>query len=150
MTLVFDVSHYKHEDRKKLYIGKVDGKNISYTRTYKKANQFSTRTRTFGTYALFSDNEKPTIVPINVASKKWMSDQTHLKIKVNDAESGIKSYRGTINGKYVLMEYDYKTGMLVYDFNDKINTDSENNFKLVVLDKLGNRATFETTFYRKP
>ena len=48
------------------------------------------------------------------------------------------------------MEYDYKTGMLIYDFNDKIVTDSENNFKLVVLDNVGNRATFETTFYRKP
>ncbi len=150
MTLVFDVSHYKAEDRKKLYIGRVNGNKNSYTRTYKKGNQFSTRTRTFGTYSLFSDTSKPTIVPINVASKKWISDQTHLKIKINDAQSGIQSYRGTINGKYILMEYDYKTGMLVYDFNDKINTDSENNFKLVVLDKLGNRATFETTFYRKP
>ncbi|GAA4277961.1 M23 family metallopeptidase [Aquimarina mytili] len=151
MTLVFDVSHYKEEDRKKLYIGRIsDNKKVYFSRTYKKGNQFSTRTRTFGTYSLFSDLQKPTIVPVNFANKKWISKETHLKIKINDTESGIKSYRATINGKFILMEYDYKTGMLVYDFNDKINTDSENNFKLVVLDKTGNRATFETTFYRKP
>ncbi len=151
MTLVFDVSHYNEEDKKKLYIGRINGnKKVYFSRTYKKGNRFSTRTRTFGTYSLFSDHQKPTIVPINISSKKWISKETHLKIKINDSESGIKSYRATINGKFILMEYDYKTGMLVYDFNDKINPISENNFKLVVLDNIGNRATFETTFYRKP
>ncbi|WP_109301285.1 M23 family metallopeptidase [Aquimarina sp. AU474] len=151
MTMVFDVSRYKEEDKKKLYIGRVNGKNKpSYSRTSKKGNRFSTRTRTFGKYSLFSDTQKPTIVPINVSDKKWISSATHLKIKINDSESGIKSYRGTINGDFILMEYDYKTGMLVYDFNDKIIIDSENNFKLVVLDNVGNRATFETTFFRKP
>ncbi len=151
MTLVFDVSHYKEEDRKKLFIARVNpsGKPY-YSTTSKKGDRLSTRTRTFGTYSLFSDTRKPTIVPINVSEKKWISDATHLKIKINDAESGVKSYRGTINGKFILLEYDYKTGMLVYDFNDKINTSSENNFKLVVLDNVNNRATFETTFFRKP
>ncbi|WP_109097119.1 M23 family metallopeptidase [Aquimarina sp. AU58] len=151
MTLVFDVSRYSEEDKKKLYIGRLNGsKTPSYSRTSKKGNRFSTRTRTFGTYSLFTDNQKPTIIPINVSSKKWISKATHLKVKINDSESGIKSYRGTINGKFILLEYDYKTGMLIYDFNDKNHVDSENNFKLVVLDKVGNRATFETTFFRKP
>ncbi len=151
MTMAFDVSHYKEQDKKKLYIGRVNSKNKpSYSRTSKKGNRFSTRTRTFGKYALFSDTQKPTIVPINVSNKKWISNARYLKIKINDSESGIKSYRGTLNGEFILMEYDYKTGMLVYDFNDKIIPESENNFKLVVLDNVGNRATFETTFYRKP
>ncbi len=151
MTLVFDVSHYKEEDKKKLYIGRMyNNDKISYSRTSKKGSRFSTRTRTFGKYSLFTDTQKPTIVPINVSSKKWISKATHLKVKINDSESGIKSYRGTLNGKFILMEYDYKTGMLIYDFNDDIISDSENNFKLVVLDNLDNRATFETTFYRKP
>ncbi len=151
ITLVFDVSRYKDEDKKKLYIGRINGNDkVYYSRTSKKEHRFSTRTRTFGKYSLFTDSTKPTIVPINVSSKKWISSAAHLKIKINDSESGIKSYRGTINGKFILMEYDYKTGMLVYDFNDKVNPDSENNFKLVVLDNVGNRATFETTFFRKP
>ncbi len=151
MTLAFDVSHYKEEDKKQLYIGRINGKKkVYYSRTSKKGNRFSTRTRTLGKYSLFSDHQKPSIVPINVSNKQWISKATHLKVKINDSESGIKSYRGTINDKFILMEYDYKTGMLVYDFNDKINSESENNFKLIVLDNVGNRATFETTFYRKP
>ncbi len=151
MTLVFDVSHYKDADKKKLYIGRINGSDKPrHLRTSKKGNRFSARTRTFGSYSLFSDTKKPTIVPINISNQKWLSNETHLKIKINDAETGVKSFRGTINGKFVLLEYDYKTGMLVYDFNDKINTDSENNFKLVVLDNVGNKAILETTFFRKP
>ncbi|MBP2832793.1 M23 family metallopeptidase [Aquimarina sp. U1-2] len=151
MTIVFDVSRYKDEDKKNLYIGRIGHKDkVYYTKTTKKENRFSTRTRTFGKYSLFTDTQKPTIVPINVSNKKWISQASHLKIKINDAQTGIKSYRGTINGKFILMEYDYKTGMLVYDFSDNVTIAAENNFKLVVFDNVGNRATFETTFYRKP
>ncbi len=151
MTLVFDVSRYNEDDKKRLYIGRINGsKHPSYLKTYKKGNRFSARTRVFASYSLFTDHQKPVILPINIPEKKWISKETHLKIKIDDAESGIKYYKGTINGKFILLEYDYKTGMLVYDFNDKINTDSENNFKLVVLDNVGNKTTFETTFFRKP
>ncbi|MDY8138981.1 M23 family metallopeptidase [Aquimarina sp. 2201CG5-10] len=151
MTVVFDVSNYSESDRKKLFIGRINYKKEPYYfRTYRKGNRFSARTRTFGTYSLFEDRENPTIVPVNVSDKKWMSKATHLKIKIHDAKSGVDSYRATINGKFVLMEYDYKTGMLVYDFNDKIITDTENKFKLIVLDNVGNSTTFETIFFRKP
>ena len=151
LTLSFDVSNYSEEDKRKLYIGRINYKKEPYySRTYKKGNRFSTRTRTFGTYSLFSDTNKPAVIPVNFSDKKWISKATHLKVKINDSESGIDSYRATINGKFILMEYDYKTGMLVYDFEDKIITDSENKFKLIVLDKVGNNTTFETTFFRKP
>ena len=47
------------------------------------------------------------------------------------------------------MEYDYKTNMLVHDFNDNIVTDIDNNLKLIVTDNVGNSSTFEATFFRK-
>ncbi|WP_299443546.1 M23 family metallopeptidase [uncultured Aquimarina sp.] len=151
MTIVFDVSNYSEADKKKLYIGRLGYNDKHYhVKTNKKNNRFSTRTRTLGSYSLFTDLDKPTIVPINVSDKKWMSKAQFLKIKIDDADSGIKSYRATINGKFILMEYDYKTGMLVYNFDDKIITDTENKFKLIVLDKVGNNTTFETIFFRKP
>lgn len=151
MTIVFDVANYSQADKKKLYIGRLGYNNKHYhVRTNKKNNRFSTRTRTLGSYSLFTDLEKPTIVPINVANKKWMSKANFLKIKIDDTDSGIKSYRATINGKFILMEYDYKTGMLIYNFEDKIISETENKFKLIVLDKVGNNTTFETTFFRKP
>ncbi|KAA1245492.1 M23 family metallopeptidase [Aquimarina sp. RZ0] len=151
ISIVFDVSNYAAADKKKLYIGQLGYKNNHYySKTYRKKNKLSTRTRTLGSYSIFSDIEKPIVVPINVTNKKWMSKANFLKIKINDKDTGIASYRATINGKFILMEYDYKTGMLIYDFNDKVITDTENKFKLIVLDKVGNNTTFETTFFRKP
>ena len=63
--------------------------------------------------------------------------------------SGIKNYRATINGKFILMEYDYKKDELVYNFDDQINTETENNLKVIVTDNVGNSSTFESVFYRK-
>lgn len=151
MTISYDMSKYKPDDQKKMYLGRLgrNGKHY-YTDTYRKGNRISTRTRTMGRYSIFFDHQKPTVIPVNVAAKKWMNQEKYLKMKIHDDETEIKSYRATINGQFILMEYDYKTGMLIYDFQDKIINETENNFRLIVLDKVGNNTTFEIVFYRKP
>ncbi|RZS90447.1 M23 family metallopeptidase [Aquimarina brevivitae] len=151
MTLVADISSYKPEDQQQLYLGRLNYNNEPYfSSAEKKGNKLSTRTRNFGSYAIFSDKNKPTIVPINVAEGRWISNEAFLKIKINDEETGVDNYRATINGKFILMEYDYKTGMLIYDFSDAIIAESEHNLKLKVMDKVGNSTELNLTFYRKP
>lgn len=79
-----------------------------------------------------------------------MSKYRYLKVKINDkGGSGISNYRATVNGKWILMEYDYKTKILTHDFNDGVITDTKNNLKVIVTDNVGNNSTFETLFYRK-
>ncbi len=102
-----------------------------------------------GTYALATDRVKPTISALNFKDGQWLSNFRFLKVKINDALSGISNYRATVNGKWILMEYDYKTKTLTYDFNDGIVTDTKNDFKLIVTDNVGNSATFEAAFFRK-
>ncbi|WP_299684899.1 M23 family metallopeptidase [uncultured Dokdonia sp.] len=150
-VISYDLSAYNGEDREKLYLGRLNrkGNDIYYTRTRIKDNALTTATKTFGTYTIGMDKTPPVITAKNVAKGRWMSKYRYLKFKIEDAESGIKSYRATVNGKFILMEYDYKTNTLVHDFNDNIVTDTENNLKLIVTDNVGNSATFETTFFRK-
>ena len=150
MTLLIDISNYSEADRRQLYIGQLNYKNEPYfSSADRKGDKLSTRTRSFGSYSIFSDKEKPTVVPVNVSEGQWISNEKFLKIKINDEETGVDSYRATINGKFILMEYDYKTGMLIYDFDDKIITESQNNLELKVLDKVGNETVLNLTFYRK-
>lgn len=150
ITITVDVSNYKESDLDKLYLGRINYKGEPYyNTTYRKGTKLSTKTRTLGSYVLVIDTTAPTIKPVNFSDKKWLNKNNTLKVKIEDDLSGISSYRATINGNFILMEYNYKKDVLTYDFDDNIILDSENNLKVIVVDNVGNNATFEATFFRK-
>lgn len=151
IKISYDVSNYSDKDKNKLYIAELLGyKNFpSYSSTKREGNTLYTFTKTLGNYVLTMDNEKPTIKPINFKNKQWLSNFRYLKLKIDDELSGISNYRATVNGKWILMEYDYKTKTLTHDFNDHAITDIKNNLKVIVTDNVGNSSTFEALFYRK-
>ncbi|RFN58050.1 M23 family metallopeptidase [Marixanthomonas ophiurae] len=150
ITITADVSNYDDVDKDKLYIGRLNyyGRPY-YNTTYRKGDKLSAKTRTFGTYVIATDTKAPTIKPINFDDGKWISSNKTIQLSINDDLSGISSYRGTINGKFILMEYDYKKDVITYNFDDGIISESENNLKVIVTDNVGNSATFEATFFRK-
>lgn len=150
-NISYDVSNYNDADKERLFIARLVGyKNYPvYSYTKRNGDFLTTSTKTLGTYALATDTVKPTISPLNFKDGQWLSNFRYLKVKIDDDRSGISNYRATVNDKWILMEYDYKTKTLTYDFNDDIVTDSKNNFKLIVTDNVGNSSTFESMFYRK-
>jgi hypothetical protein len=147
----YNLNNYKTEHLDKIFIARLYGyyKKPSYVRTKRKGNILSAGSKTFGTYTLAMDTVSPTIKPVNFQDKKWLSKYRYLKVKIEDELSGISKYRATINGKWILMEYDYKTDMLTHDFNDNIVKDTKNELKIIVTDNVGNSSTFEATFFRK-
>ena len=151
ITINFDISKYKKEDKTRLFIGSVSryGNKLYYSPTKKRGNTLSTRTKYLGSYSLGIDSENPEIRAINFKNKSWISNNKYLKVKINDKVSGIKNYRATLNERWILMEYDTKTQLLTYDFEDQTITETENNFKIIVTDNVGNSSTFESIFYRK-
>ena len=151
ITLKYDLSKYKGSDREQLYIGSVSkyGK-LYYTSTKKRGDVMIAHTKRLGTYTIGRDDENPKIKASNFRDEQWMSRFHFLKIKISDKISGIRNYRATVNGKWILMEYDYKNNLLTHDFGDGVITDVKNNLKVIVTDNVGNSSTFETVFYRKP
>lgn len=152
LVINFDISDFKDVDKSKLYIGRLSeyGNKIYYVSASKKENTLTAFTKTLGKYTISSDLDNPSIKPINFEKSKWLSKYRYLKLRIKDKTSGIKSYRATINGKWVLMEYDYKKNTLIYDFNDEvIKNETKYNLKVIVTDNVGNSSTFETIFYRK-
>ncbi|HPF96709.1 MAG: M23 family metallopeptidase [Mangrovimonas sp.] len=150
MSIAYDVSQYDEQDKKQLYVAELVGyyKKPYYTSTKHEGNKIIGLTKYLGTYALVKDSVPPSITPNNFDDGKWLSKYRYLQLKVDDKESGISSYRATVNGKWILMEYDYKKKMLTYDFNDG-RTSTENKLKVIVTDNVGNSTTFEATFFRK-
>jgi len=151
ITIQYDISNYKDSEKDKLYIAELLGykKYPSYLYTKRKENLLTASTNALGTYALVLDANSPTIFPVNFQDGKWLSKYRYLTLKIGDDLSGIGNYRATINGKYILMEYEYKDRTLTYDFNDNVVTDTKNELKVIVTDNVGNSTTFEATFFRK-
>ncbi|MDB9837077.1 M23 family metallopeptidase [Flavobacteriaceae bacterium] len=102
-----------------------------------------------GTYVLTKDTLAPSITPLNFKPEQWLSNYTFLKLKIEDDFSGIKSYKGTINGQWILLEHEPKNNTLTFAFDDIDFDQSQLDFKVEVKDQQGNSSTYETTVFRK-
>lgn len=103
--------------------------------------------RVLGYYALVVDTNAPKIIPLNGNDKKTPADPNCIKFKVTDDLSGVDKYRGTIDGKWVLFEYDLKNNLLSYTFDKKrLNFGKEHQLILEVSDFKGNTSTYKSSF----
>ncbi len=149
-TLTFDISHLSDFQKNKVYIANVtNSKYPYYVFGKKKEHKIYTTTKALGTYTLKFDEKAPEISSVNFKNKQWISQLKTLKIKIKDEESGIKDYFATIDGKWILMEYNHKKGILTYNFSDNKLVGSKHIFKIEVSDKVGNTKEFTATFFRK-
>lgn len=149
-TITFDTSKYSKEERKQLFIARLDKKLLpSYASTYKRGISFTTRTRNLGTYTLAKDTIAPKVRAKNFKEKQWLNNYSYLSVLISDNLSGIDTYSATLNGEWILMEYESKKNTLTYDFDDKLLTEKQYELKVVVTDNVGNSTTFTSTFYRK-
>ncbi len=103
--------------------------------------------REFGNYSVMADTVPPAIRPLNIYAGKNISKQSTIRVKISDNLSGIKYYRGTLDGKWILMDFDAKTGILEYQFDDRRHT-GKNDFRLVVKDGSGNQSEYRATITR--
>jgi hypothetical protein len=112
-----------------------------------KDGWISARTRSFGNYTVMLDTTKPVIVAKNIDNGKSLKGVKWIDFKITDNLSGIKKYRGTIDGKYVRFEYDPIERRLRYVFDEHVGAGSH-QLELSVYDERGNRAKYSATFTR--
>jgi len=149
ITLTFnDVVGLTEERLSKTYIATLDGYKLDYNNTYRKGNSFSVKTKTLGKYKLAQDTTPPRIYNVNFVEGKKLTDQKTISVYITDLHSGIYTYNGYLNGKWILMEYDYKTKKLTHNLDDKIYVEGRNDLKIVVTDNLQNSTTFESYFFK--
>lgn len=149
-TISYDASGYSAADREHLYIGSVGyNDKIYYTGASLEGTTLKARSRTLNDFTVGVDHTGPKVEPVELKEGKWMSNYDVLQFKITDEDSGINDFRATINGEFILMEYEYKTDMLTYKFSDDVIKETENDLKLIVTDNVGNSTTFTATFFRK-
>jgi len=134
----------------KMIIAMVSNKGWeSYAGGIIKGDYIYTKTRSFGKYKISYDTIAPTIKPINLKEGKWMSKEKYLQVKIKDNLSGIKTYRGDIDGKWIRMDYNASKGILKYNFSDLALKGEKHTFTLTVKDNVGNSTMLKILFYRK-
>jgi hypothetical protein len=149
-TISFDATKFSNEEQKQLFIARLDSKlQPSYASTYKRAGTFTTRTRNLGTYTLVKDTIVPKIRAKNFKEKQWLNNYKYLSLSISDDLSGVDTYSATLNGEWILMEYEPKRNTLTYNFDDKILDQKQCVLKVTVTDNVGNENTLSTTFFRK-
>ncbi|MBX2966441.1 MAG: M23 family metallopeptidase [Cyclobacteriaceae bacterium] len=90
--------------------------------------------REFGNFTILTDTVPPVITRI-------YANTNTARFRIGDNLSGIASFEATLNGKWLLMNYDAKTGILVSEKADP-KASLAGDFKLIVTDQAGNRKTF--------
>ena len=131
------------------FVAKKLKKSLIYLPTELNKNILIAKVNELGTYTFVRDSLAPTVVPNNFKPEQWLSKFKFLSLKINDDFSGIKKYRGSINGEWVLFEYEPKKKMLTYNFSDKYFENVKHKLKLEVEDNVGNKKIYQTTFFRK-
>lgn len=131
----------------KAFICKLNNKGkVSFVGGKYENGKLSTKTRIFGNFSVAVDTIKPEIKGLNIYPGKTMKSST-LKMTVKDQLSGIKKYYATINGEWVLMEYEPKQNKLTHYFKKELKP-GKHVFKIMVYDSVNNFSEYEATFYR--
>jgi hypothetical protein len=141
-------STFSENDNEKLFIGVKQGSKIEYNSTKRKGNVFTTYTKSWGQFFLAKDITPPVVYQSKSIEGKNLSDRKTIDFSIKDEMSGIKSYNGYLNGRWILFEYDFKTKKITHYFDDGIVAEGRNDLKIVITDYVGNSTTFETHFFR--
>ncbi len=147
-TIEIEDHKFSKAQREKLFIGTIGSSKIGYNFTFRKDSVFKINVKTLGKYALVLDTIPPKISISKPIEGKWLSDRKVIQFIISDDLSGIKSYNGYLNGKWILFEYDNKTKKITHYFSDGIVAEGSNDLKIIVVDNLGNSTIFETQFFR--
>ena len=103
------------------------------------------RPRDFGNYTIMIDTIPPKITPIDL--KPLMKGKPTFQLKMTDKITGISNYRATLDGQWILLEYDAKNSLFLHKF-ETVSDDKNHNLEVVVNDRVGNTKVYKTSFLR--
>ena len=130
----------------KTYIATTDlNGNFWYLGGEWKDDYIQAKVREFGNFCIIADTTNPEINGVNIFPGKTFNTQTTIKLTIKDKHSGIKYYRGEIDGKWILMDYDHKRDLLKFEIKNNISK-GKHNFTLKLIDNVGNFTDYKAEF----
>lgn len=132
----------------KLVIVQIDkDKNISSAGGIYIDGYMKTKTKNLGNYAVSLDTIAPTVTTKTKYKNKDIKSLKFIDFTIKDDLSGIKSYQGEIDNKWVLFEFDKKKNRLFYTFDkNRLQRNKKHQLKVTVKDAVGNMGIYTCNF----
>ena len=89
----------------KTAVYRINGKGFVYMGGTWKNNTITFTTRDWGEFVILTDSIAPVITPLQI-------NRNEIRLRIRDDLSGIKDYQATLNGHWLLLNYDEKTRTL--------------------------------------
>ncbi|UZR93550.1 M23 family metallopeptidase [Chondrinema litorale] len=112
------------------------GNHPSYVGGEWKDGKITFKTRSFGRFVFLQDNVMPSLRVIR-------RDASSFVCRIGDGLSGISDFRATINGDWLLMQYDYRKGLI---WSERLNKSKplKGTLELRVKDNAGNERVYRS------
>jgi hypothetical protein len=136
-SLTLDIPNDTYPDKSKYGVVAVNGKDLTWLGGEYENHRIKTRIRELGDFSVTVDTVSPKILPLKTKSKD------RIIFRISDDLSGINSYHATLDGKFVLFEYDPKKRTLICVFDPKRMKYGQQTLRLEVTDKAGNLSVME-------
>lgn len=127
----------KYLNNKKLSVYRRNRKSYTYLGGEWVNDRIHFKTRELGEFTLLEDSVPPVIRPVYI-------DKAGARFRIKDNLSGISSYTATLNGEWILMHYDSKSGSLWSQLRHKSQL-MRGSFELEVTDNAGNKQVYQHT-----
>lgn len=102
----------------------------------------------FGRFYIDVDTLAPKITPLNVYSSANLSKNEYVSFGVSDNLTGVASYNGYIDNRWVLFEYDPKFSLIRYYFDtERLERGKNHELELIVTDEKNNESSYSVEFY---
>lgn len=134
----------EHLRSKALIVSVDDGGKVSAVGGRYADGKLIAEVRAFGGYTTMVDTLPPVIT--NVDLRADMKGRKNFNLKIADGLSGIATWRGTLDGKWILLEYEPKTKTITHTFDKHTSAPGTKKFEVVVTDERGNTARYSSTF----
>lgn len=124
----------------KLYIRRVAKKGYRYAGGRFEDGWVKANITILGTYEIAADTMPPVLKPLN--ENLW-GKNGKIVFALTDKETTVSSFKGTLDGKFVLFRYSSKNGRLTLDMKEENIRRGTHELRVVVVDGYGNETVFE-------
>ena len=127
-------------DSSKLYVKRITKKGGYSVGGKYSGGRVTADVAALATFEVAVDTIPPRLLPVR--ENRWMRNGK-VVLAMSDKETAVKSFRGTIDGKFILFKYSSKNGRLELDLKEEGVSRGVHQLRVEAVDACGNIRVYE-------